>query len=353
MAKAPRPSSKNPFLTLLSDVAKLLEPRLAAVLDESESRAHGYGQEVGEMVGTVRSLCERGGKRLRPGLCVVGALSRDESASWEPAIEAGIALELLQAYFLIHDDWMDQDDERRGGPTAHIELARRFRSKEMGAAGAILAGDHAVALASYHLTTIPTSPARLKKCHLQFAEMQLAAVAGQMLDIRGKTPDPELTYELKTASYTVRGPLLLGAEIAGASAKTIEALDRYSLPTGVAFQLRDDLIGVFQDPEISGKPQGGDLKEGKNTSLVYAGRKMLSPAGRKVLAKVLGNRRATTKQVASAISALEDCGARAHIEARIETLKAEASESLKTSALSKKSQTLLEGAIVALADRKM
>ena len=183
--------------------------------------------------------------------------------------------------------------------------------------------------------------------------MQLAAVAGQMLDIRGKTPDPELTYELKTASYTVRGPLLLGAEIAGASAKTIEALDRYSLPTGVAFQLRDDLIGVFQDSEISGKPQGGDLKEGKNTSLVYAGHKMLSPAGRKALDKVLGNRRATTRQVASAITALEDCGARAHIEDRIETLKAEASASLKTPALSKKSQTLLEGAIVALADRKM
>jgi geranylgeranyl diphosphate synthase, type I len=353
MAKASSSATKNPFLSLLTDVAERLEPRLSAVLDESEARAHGYGEEVGDMVGTVRSLCERGGKRLRPGLCVVGALSRDERASWDPAIEAGVALELLQAYFLIHDDWMDQDDERRGGPTAHIELARRFRSKEIGAAGAILAGDHAVALASYHLTTIPTSAARLKKCHLQFAEMQLAAVAGQMLDIRGKTPDPELTYELKTASYTVRGPLLLGAEIAGASAKTIQALDHYSLPTGIAFQLRDDLIGVFQDPEISGKPQGGDLKEGKNTSLVYAGRKMLSPAGRKVLDRVLGNRRATAKQVVAAISALEDCGARSAIEERIEILKAEATASLNTSALSKKSKTLLAGAIVALADRKM
>lgn len=352
MSKTSRRTTKNPFLTLLSDVAGRLEPRLSAVLDESEERALGYGQEVGQMVGAVRSLCERGGKRLRPGLCVVGALSRDSRASWKPAIEAGVALELLQAYFLIHDDWMDQDDERRGGPTAHITLSKQFRSKEVGAAGAILAGDHAVALASAHLATIPTTPARLKKCSSQFAEMQIAAVAGQLLDIRGKTPNPELTYELKTASYTVRGPLLLGAELAGASAKTIEALDRYSLPTGIAFQLRDDLIGVFQDSSVTGKPQGGDLKEGKNTSLVHEGRRRLDPAGKKALAKVLGNRRATTKQVNAAITALEDCGARAAIEDRIENLKLEASGYLQTKALSKKSQELLEGAIVALCDRK-
>jgi len=348
-----RSAKKNPFLTLLGDVSRRLDPRLSQVLAHSQEKAQAYGPEVGDMVGAVKNLCERGGKRLRPGLCLVGALSKDPSVSWKPAIEAGVSLELLQAYFLIHDDWMDQDDERRGGPTAHIELGKKFRSKELGERSAILAGDHAVALASAHLTTLDVPAARLRKCMSRFAEMQLAAVAGQQLDVRGKTPDPELTYELKTASYTVRGPLLLGAELAGASKRTLDALDRYSLPAGIAFQLRDDLIGVFGSSKVTGKPEGGDLKEGKNTTLVREAKKRFKGTEKDALKKVLGNRRASPLQVKRVISLLESSGARAAVEDRIEHLKLEAQTALDGAPLSKKSLQLLEGAIGALADRKM
>lgn len=346
-------SRTNPFLSLLSDVASRVDPRLSEVLSDSQDKAAVYGDEVADMVGAVKSLCERGGKRLRPGLCVVGALCKDPRASWKAPIEAGVSLELLQAYFLIHDDWMDQDDERRGGPTAHIELARKFRSRELGERSAILAGDHAVALASAHLATVPTTAARLKKCMERFSEMQLAAVAGQQLDVRGKTPNPELTYELKTASYTVRGPLLLGAELAGASPTTLKALDRYSLPAGIAFQLRDDLIGVFGSPKVTGKPQGGDLKEGKNTSLVKEGQRRLKGKEKDALKKVLGNRKATTRQVLTAIRLLEECGARDAIESRIEVLKGDTIQALDGAKLAPKCRSLLEGAVSALADRKM
>src|SRR5690606_34900161 len=123
--------------------------------------------------------------------------------------------------------------------------------------------------------------------------MQLAAIAGQQLDIVGKARDPELTYELKTASYTVRGPLLMGAELAGANKPTRVALDQFSRPAGIAFQLRDDLIGVFGDARSTGKPRGSDLKAGKNTSLVKAGLQLTSPRDRDKLLKVLGNSRAT------------------------------------------------------------
>lgn len=351
----PRKTSaqKNPFLALLSDTSKRLEPRLNAVLKESLERSAGYGDEVKHMVQAVASLCSRGGKRLRPGLCVVGALCRDKQADIGPAIEAGVSLELLQAYFLIHDDWMDQDDERRGGPTAHVSLAKQFRSTQLGERSAILAGDHAVGLATMHISSLNIPGTRLRHVLREFAEMQLAAVAGQQVDIIGTTKNPELTYELKTASYTVRGPLLLGAEIVGASAKAKASLDAYSLPTGIAFQLRDDLIGVFSPSEHTGKPQGGDLKEGKNTSLVQVAKKQLKKSDRAALDVVLGNRKATKSQVARAISLLEDCGAKAAIETRIEELKQEALKHIETPALSSHSRELLKGAVIALADRTM
>lgn len=349
---APRPS-QNPFLALLSKVSAQLEPRLSEVLHKSQAEAESYGVEVGAMVGAVRSLCERGGKRLRPGLCVVGSMSVDPQVSWEPALEAGVSLELLQAYFLIHDDWMDKDEERRGGPTAHVALAKLFRSKELGACSAILAGDYAVALASAHLTTVPVSAGRFRKCALRFAEMQTAAVAGQQLDVLGRTPNPELTYELKTSSYTVRGPLLLGAEIAGASKRVISALDAYALPVGIAFQLRDDLIGVFGASEVTGKPQGGDLKEGKNTALVRQARERLSSRERKPLDAVLGNRTATERQVQGAIALLEGCGAKSAVEERIKVLTQQAKDVLRGDLFPRRCQQLLSGAISALTDRTM
>lgn len=354
MAQKKARSFQNPFLELLAETSADLEPRLIRVLDASLERSRGYGPEVANMVEAVASLCSRGGKRLRPGLCVVGALTRDAQADVEAAIEAGVALELLQAYFLIHDDWMDQDEERRGGPTAHVTLSKQFRSKALGERSAILAGDHAVGLATMQLATLRIDKSKLQKVFVQFAEMQLAAVAGQQVDIIGKTTNPELTYELKTASYTVRGPLLLGAEIAGANEKTKALLDAYSLPTGIAFQLRDDLIGVFGNPDHTGKPQGGDLKEGKNTSLVRWAQQRLPKAKRAALDTVLGNRKATKIQVARAIALLEDCGARDAIEERIATLKAEALGYLGgAKALSERSRVLLEGAVSALADRTM
>lgn len=342
----------HPFMKLLGTVAPLVDRRLSEVLAASEARAASYGPETAAMVASVRHLCERGGKRLRPGLCVVGALCHDEAFDVSLGVEAGVSLELLQAYFLIHDDWMDQDATRRGGPSSHVELARRFRSKALGERSAILAGDHAVALAQAHLTTLATPPARLKRCMERFAEMQLAAVFGQQLDLIGKVSDPELTYELKTASYTVSGPLLLGADLAGAKPGLIRALTGYATPAGIAFQLRDDIVGSFGTSKITGKPQGGDLKEGKNTTLVREARRRLRGRDWAAFRAVLGNRRATVTQVRVALRILDECGARAAVETRIEELISEARSHLKSTSMTTQGQRLLEGAVFALARRR-
>ncbi len=354
---APRKKSakslpQTAFAALLRSVQNEVEARLLGLLDSSVEDAKRHGSEVVDMVAALRDLCSRGGKRLRPALVAAGARAARGGAPLELALDAGVALELLQAYFLIHDDWMDQDSERRGGPTVHVHLGRVFRSPEKGAASAILAGDYAVALATDVLTHLDLPARSASRVFTCYAEMQRDAVAGQQLDIIGRTGDVERTYRLKTASYTVKGPLTLGALLQGGSPRLLSALDHFSIPAGVAFQLRDDLIGVFGDPALTGKPRGGDLKAGKHTLLVTKALERARGKDLEALRKVLGNRRATELQVERAIAVLESTEAHQLVEARIEELTREALTALESKALSDEGRLLLRGAVEALTLRQ-
>jgi geranylgeranyl diphosphate synthase type I len=253
---------------------------------------------------------------------------------------------------LIHDDWMDRDPVRRGAPAVHAHLAKRFRSEHKGHASAILAGDYAVALASEALARVETAPAKLARMLVCFAEMQLDAVAGQQLDVIGKTRDVERVYALKTSSYTVRGPLRLGALLAGAAPRTLTALDRYALPAGIAFQLRDDLLSAFGEPRQTGKPFGSDLKSGKRTALLLTALGLARGADRRLLDAVIANRRARDGDVRRAVAVLERCGARAEVEARIEALVQEALSALRVGRITSEGRGLLEGAARALTARR-
>jgi geranylgeranyl diphosphate synthase type I len=215
----------NAFFLLLPTVQREVEARLLGFLDEYRQASRPLGRDVGDMLSAVRSLCARGGKRLRPALAVAGFRAAHDTLDLDVALDAGVALELLQAYFLIHDDWMDQDDVRRGGPTVHKQLAERFRSEKKGEHSAVLAGDYAVALALAALARLDMPTRRAQAITGCFAEMQLDAVLGQQLDLMGNVKDIESTYALKTGSYTVRGPLKLGALLAGGSASLLVALD--------------------------------------------------------------------------------------------------------------------------------
>jgi geranylgeranyl diphosphate synthase type I len=171
---------------------------------------------------------------------------------------AGASLELLQTYLLIHDDWMDEADTRRGAPSAHVVLAETFGSQHKGSSAAILAGDQACALAQEVLLDLPLPAECIVAAVRELARIQQDVIAGQLLDVYGELDDPravEQMHDLKTGSYTVRGPLELGALLAGASAADHVALARFARPVGIAFQLRDDLLGTFADPAVTGKPQ--------------------------------------------------------------------------------------------------
>ncbi len=323
----------NAFVALLTSLKRHVETGLSQVFEPELERALTLGREPHDMVVACRDLSLRGGKRIRPGLVVAGFRCASGDRDISEAVRVGVALELVQTYFLIHDDWMDQDLVRRGGPSVHAELTRRFRSEHLGAASAILAGDFAVALAQRVIASANV-PARAQRQFLStFAEMQVDAVLGQQLDLLGKAADPEVTYALKTASYTVRGPLLLGALLGGAKPATLSALSCFATPAGVAFQLRDDLLGVFGSPKETGKPAGNDLSAGKRTPLVLAGFRRARGKGHRLLKRVFGNPGASAADIARAVEVLDSCGARASVEARIAALEASAIAALQPSAL--------------------
>lgn len=345
-----KPIRFNPFLALLKTLQPDIENRLTGFLDARVEGTRSLGPEVQALAREVRRLALRGGKRLRPALVVAGFRTASATLDWEPALDAGVALELLHTYFLIHDDWMDGDRVRRGGPAVHVALAARFRSEHKGNASAILAGDYALGLACDALSRVETPPARLREAFTAFAEMQLSAVAGQQLDMVGPGRDVELGYALKTGSYTVEGPLRLGALLAGARPATLEALSRYARPAGIAFQLRDDLLSLFGDPARTGKPFASDLSSGKRTLLLRLALKRAKPGEMSAIRRVLGNARARPAELRAALRAVEATGAPQSVERRIAELSESALAELSRG-VGAGGRALLIGATEALASR--
>jgi geranylgeranyl diphosphate synthase type I len=350
--------SANPFLALLPTVQREVEGRLRALLDARLDELARHGPDIAAMAKALFDLCLRGGKRLRPALLAVGYRAATKSADLDRALDAGVALELLHSYLLVHDDWMDGDVIRRGGPSVHAALTRRFRDAHRGNAAAILAGDYAVGLATEVLSQVDVPAAQHGSVFGCFAQMQTDAIIGQGLDMAAVTRDPEAVYALKTGSYTVRGPLRLGALLGKADSHTLRALDRFAVPIGIAFQLRDDLLSAFGDPSDTGKATGNDLRAGKRTPLVQHALKRARGRDLSALKGTLGNRKASHAQVLTALSVIERTGAREAVEARIDELKRTALAALPDAGararrgITREGAELLTGAADALSARR-
>jgi geranylgeranyl diphosphate synthase, type I len=345
------------FAALLDHVRPEVERALELAWQSAQAQHAGLGQAVAAPLEAARQLCLRGGKRLRAALVAVGHRIAG-GQEFGPCLPVCCAVELMHAYFLIHDDWMDQDELRRGGPAVHAALARQFASAHLGAAGAVLAGDYTLALATRELARADVAPERRAAVLLRFAEMQLDAVVGQQLDVLGNHAGAEArgsghlddVYRLKTGSYTVLGPLQLGVALGPAPAQFDAALEGFALPLGIAFQLRDDLLGAYGDPARTGKPRGSDLIAGKRTLLLSAA--LAHSHARRALEAVVGNAHATADAVEAALAAIDACGARAGVEARIDELTRQAHGALARSSFDAASRGLLEGVALALIDRR-
>ncbi|WP_229680302.1 polyprenyl synthetase family protein [Saccharopolyspora thermophila] len=344
-------------------LSEFLQDRRAEAADLNPAFAAAVAELAGFVLG--------GGKRIRPtfawwGWRAAGGVPDGPAAT--AMLRAASALELLQACALVHDDLIDDSDTRRGKPTVH----RRFEqvhqesgfagdAAQFGMAAAVLLGDLALSWADDMFHTAGIEPRALARALRPWRAMRTEVLAGQYLDVVGQyradeTPQAALRIcQLKSASYTVQRPLELGAEVAEAGQEALQALRRFGSDIGVAFQLRDDLLGVFGDPAVTGKPAGDDLREGKRTVLVAeavaAARERGDQAALDLLRGVLGDPELDEERVEQARGVLIELGAVAAVEQRITELTGSAMLALHAAGLAEPAATRLAELAIAVTDR--
>jgi geranylgeranyl diphosphate synthase type I len=350
------------FLDRQREILAAMDPRLTPVVDE---------------------VCElaEGGKRLRPAFAYWGwrgatptpasspppttATGPTGTAEDETAVLTAVAaLEFVHASALVHDDVMDGADTRRGRPATHIGFASRHAVENLtgdasvfGTGAAILVGDLALVWSDELLRCSGLSAAALSRARVVWDTMRTEVTAGQYLDLlraAGGLPGPEgaLTVaRYKSAGYTVQRPLQLGAAIAGAGPEVTEAYTAIGLPLGEAFQLRDDVLGVFGDPNVTGKSVDDDLREGKQTLLIALAEERADDAGRRLLADLLGNAEAGHQEFDALRRLLETTGARARVEERITERTALARTAIAAAPIADDARAALDALAVAATTR--
>ncbi|MFI0795535.1 polyprenyl synthetase family protein [Micromonospora rubida] len=309
-----------------------IDKALAEFLAGQRTWMTGVDDALVPVAEAIEAFVLGGGKRLRPAFAYWGFRGAGGGDS-DQVVTALAALEFVQASALIHDDLMDRSDTRRGEPAVHRRFAARHRNAGwsgnadgFGDAAAILLGDLCLVWSDELLHSAGLDPRVVAQARPVFDEMRTEVTVGQYLDVLTQaTGDTSVeragkVARYKSAKYTVERPLLLGAALAGAAADIRAAYSAYGLPLGEAFQLRDDVLGVFGDPSQTGKPAGDDLREGKRTYLVAVTVEAADAAGRELLLGRLGDPGLDEDGVARLRALITSTGALARTEERIATL---------------------------------
>ena len=344
-----------------------LPARVQAAVDTeiaSQSRVLAeIGDELTPLVAAVGALLQ-GGKRLRAAFFYWGYRAGG-GPDTEAVIRAATAMEFFQAAALLHDDVMDDSDTRRGMPAAHRRLADEHAAAgwagsgdRFGVAGAILGGDLCLIWSDELFSTSGLPVAELGRARPIFDRMRTQLMGGQFLDVlesaRGwddLTTDQRVArartvIRYKSAKYTIEHPLLIGAAASGVSASDCDALSTYGLDLGEAFQLRDDLLGVFGDPVHTGKPAGDDLREGKRTVLVALALDQAGPSNAALFNKLLGAPDLDETGVDELRTTITASGALDRVEQMISNLGASARTALhSTTGLTGEGQEALDALI--------
>lgn len=332
---ATRPETNRPSLRRVTAeappslrlIADRVAARLDAVLTPELERWARLDPDLRDPMSEIHQLVLAGGKRLRPAFCAWGHAAAGGDPGAQIVVDAGAAFELMHGFALFHDDVMDDADSRRGKPTAHTVWAERHaasgwsgESRRFGEGVAILIGDLAFVYADQMLAEANPTAWRI------WNELRIELNVGQVLDILGSVSgvrdiaQAERICRYKSGKYTIERPLHLGAALADPDRFEVIApvLSDYGLPLGDAFQMRDDVMGAFGDSATTGKPVGGDLREGKPTPLLARAVAGASAAQTEVLAKV-GRPDLGDDDIADIQQAIVDTGALADLEAAIAT----------------------------------
>lgn len=302
---------------ILKDLQKEINQRLEKFFREKLNEYQNISSLIREMMLEIRDFIMGDGKRIRPifvywGYCAAGGKNK------KAVLNASIFAELIHNYFLVHDDIFDQDVVRHGRPTLHTSYETKYETlqsaKHLGVCAGIIAGDLILPLGYEVLVRSKFPDAFKTKAIAKLNKIIAQVIMGQQLDvfagISSYLEGKEIfkTFRLKTASYTIEGPLQIGAILAGADSKTLKILSQYGLSLGMAFQIQDDILGMFGDERKTGKSASSDLREGKQTLLIAKARKVANQKQRKFINQALGNPNLTKKQLGEVRKIIIDTG---------------------------------------------
>ncbi|GLY72047.1 geranylgeranyl pyrophosphate synthase [Actinoallomurus iriomotensis] len=347
------------------EIRKRVDEALYAFVDDRRPLLGAVSADLTPLLTALDALLS-GGKRLRPAFCYWGWRGSG-GADLPEFFTAAASLELLQAGALIHDDVMDGSDTRRGMPAVHrrfealhAESGWRGSAEGFGAGAAILLGNVCLTWCDemYQGSGLPDDA--LTRGRPLFNQMRTEVMCGQYLDLlgqaRGRQPDAHEMVEtalrvvrFKSAKYTVERPLQLGAALAGSP--SVAALSAYGMPVGIAFQLRDDVLGVYGDPAETGKPAGDDLREGKRTVLVALTLERASAAEATTVERLLGDPELDAAGVETLREIIVTTGALDACEEMIDRYASEASAALAAAPLTADARAALSELTVAATAR--
>jgi geranylgeranyl diphosphate synthase type I len=293
---------------VLKEYKRKFDVELALYFDRVIAQVQEKDAFVAEALEYVKTFALSGGKRLRSTLMYYGYVAA-KGQDAEKMIKAALSVELIHIFLLIHDDIIDRDVLRHGVETVHVhygklgkKLFSHIEGDHFGNSIAIIMGDMMHALGNQILFESPFDPALILKALSKLQSIVALTVIGQTKDVyieyaKQATEEEILRmYEYKTARYTVEGPLHLGAILAGGSETLLDGLSRYAIPIGIAFQIQDDILGIFGSEEKLGKPVGSDIVEGKWTILVAYALELLDAHDKKEFLELLQKGNALTKE---------------------------------------------------------
>jgi geranylgeranyl diphosphate synthase type I len=345
------------FPASLVPIATRIESRIRALLDDELARWSAIDPALAEPIDVLRTFVDVGGKRLRPSFCYSAFVGAGGDPDDAVAADAAASLELVHTFALVHDDVMDGSDTRRGSDAVHRHFARRHLGAEwrgeprrFGEGMAILVGDFAIVYADLLMRHAP--PAALDI----YDELRIELCVGQSLDLMGTAAAStergvaQRIATFKSGKYTVERPLHLGAALAGRLEALGPALSDIGLPLGRAFQLRDDVLGAFGDAEITGKPVGDDLREGKPTPLLATAYARATARDKDILSR-LGSADLDLDDVRALQDVFVRTGALDEIEAEIDALVTHAREAIAGAPLVDEARSWLDQLAVYVAWR--
>lgn len=348
----------------VADLRTRVKQALATFLSRQGQRLDVVGDELAPVVTIAETFLLDGGKRLRPAFAYWGYRGAGGQDS-DAVIAAVSSLELLHACALIHDDLMDGSDTRRGLPAVHRAFSGMHREEQwvgnpesFGMSAAILLGDLALVWADqmYHESGIDHA-VMVQAQHL-YDEMRVELMAGQYLDVLEQslaTQSVDRSMRVaryKSGKYTVERPLHFGALLAN-TPSVMETYSAYGLPLGEAFQLRDDVLGVFGDPSETGKPAGDDLREGKRTVLIAVALDRANTVQEHQLLRLLGDHGLDLNGVETLREIIVDTGALAFTESKIDELMGQSLDALRSSSLEPQAKEVLHDLAVAATRRNV